>query len=175
MNNRGTDKLLSVYWFVILIIVAGGISAMVYNFYSYPYDVRDVESKVLSDKLANCISQGGILNANLFDDKEGNFKAKLDENILSMCNLNFAPEGSFNNEEQFYFEINFYEVVNKNNVLNITHGNPAWKADCEISKSKDYKNLVKCSDETFYSLDNSKKLYSIKILTITKKTEKNVQ
>lgn len=175
MNKRGADKVLSVYWFVILIATAGGISAMVYNFYSYPYDIRSVESKVLSDKLSDCISQGGILNSGLFDET-GKLKENLNESIIGICSLNFAPESSFNGEEQFYFEINFYNASNPQNpALEISHGNSAWKADCEISKDKDYKNLAKCNNEEFYSLDSSGKAYLIKILTITKKTEKNVK
>jgi hypothetical protein len=175
MNKRGTDKILSIYWFVILIIAAGGISAMVYNFYSYPYDVRSLESKVLSDKLSDCISQGGILNSGLFDSS-GKLIENQDKSILQFCSLNFAPESSFNNEEQFYFEINFYNISNQQKLLlEIQHGNSAWKADCEISKDKDYTNLVQCYNNSFYSLDSSGKSYLIKILTTTRKTEKNVK
>ena len=32
MNKKGTDKILSIYWFVVLTLVAGGIFAMVYVF-----------------------------------------------------------------------------------------------------------------------------------------------
>ena len=42
MNRRG-EKYLSVYWFVILAIVAGGIIAMVFVFYGKPYDIREIE------------------------------------------------------------------------------------------------------------------------------------
>jgi hypothetical protein len=171
MNKKGTDKLLSIYWFVILIAVAGGISAMVFNFYSYPYDVRDIESKLLSTKISDCISNGGVLNKELFDDS-GKFRTDLNDKIFEMCKLNFNSESDFNNENQFYFNIDFYNL--ENSVLNINYGNGDWKSYCEIS-NKEYKNLVQCYNGTFYSVDDSQKNYLIKILTITRKTEKNVK
>ena len=58
-NKIGADKILSVYWFAILFIVASGIFAMVYIFYGSPYDVRDIESNALKMQIANCLSQGG--------------------------------------------------------------------------------------------------------------------
>jgi hypothetical protein len=174
MNKKGTDKLLSVYWFVILIAVAGGISAMVFNFYSYPYDVRDIESKLLSTKITDCISQGGVLNKNLFDES-GKFRTDLNEKILGICSLNFNSEQTFNNENQFYFNVDFYDLENTaTSILNINLGNSDWKSNCEFS-DKEYKNLVQCYEGSFYSVDNSKKSYLIKILTITRKTEKNVR
>jgi len=173
MNKRGTDKLLSVYWFVILIAVAGGVSAMVFNFYSYPYDVRSVEAKVLSDKLANCISPGGMLNSEFFDES-GEFNQEVKNNILKICELDFSPESTFDNAEQFYFEINISNIKSGNN-LEINYGNSEWKSDCEISENKTYKNLVKCSEENFYSTDKSDNLYSVKILSIVRKIEKNVK
>jgi len=38
-NKRGMEKIVSIYWFAILIIVAGGIIYMVSIFYGDPYDV----------------------------------------------------------------------------------------------------------------------------------------
>ncbi len=49
-NKRG-DKILSLYWFAVLIIVAGGIFGMVYVFYGSPYDVREIEANVLLNKI----------------------------------------------------------------------------------------------------------------------------
>jgi hypothetical protein len=95
---------------------------------------------------------------------------------MKICKLNFNSESSFSGEEQFYFEINFYNASNKDvSVMKIEHGNSAWKSDCVVSEVEDYKNLAKCYSDEFYSVDYSKKAYLVKILTITKKTEKNVK
>jgi len=44
----------------------------------------------------------------------------------------------------------------------------------EIQKEKEYKREVKCVEDGFFSF-NGEDLYLIKILTIIKKTEKNVK
>lgn len=68
-NKRGTDKMLSIYWFVILTIVAGGIFAMVYIFYGSPYDVRGVESEIFAERIADCISRQGVIDSSFFLEK----------------------------------------------------------------------------------------------------------
>ena len=56
INNKRGDKILSIYWFAILLIIAGGIFGMVYVFYGTPYDVREIETRVLTNQIADCIS-----------------------------------------------------------------------------------------------------------------------
>ena len=62
-NKIGADKILSVYWFAILFIIAAGILAMVYVFYNSPFDVRQIEAEILSSRVAECISHQGILDS----------------------------------------------------------------------------------------------------------------
>ena len=83
MNCKG-NKILSVYWFAILIIVAVGIVAMVVVFYGKPYDVRKIEGEILINKIADCLS-----------DSDGKLKqiSSLDE-----CHLSLTDE--------FYIEVN---------------------------------------------------------------------
>lgn len=88
MNNRG-EKYLSVYWFAILAIVAGGIIAMVFVFYGKPYDVRNVEAEIMINKIADCLS-----------DEEGKLREDIsNENVLQECHLNFGEKN------EFYFEV----------------------------------------------------------------------
>ena len=46
-NKRGTDQILSIYWFTVLTIIAGGIIIMVYLFYGPLIDIRDYETDLL--------------------------------------------------------------------------------------------------------------------------------
>jgi len=75
-SNKKGDKILSVYWFAILVIVAVGIIAMVVVFYGKPYEVRQDESGILIMKISDCLSDGKYLNKNINN-----------ENILSECHL----------------------------------------------------------------------------------------
>ena len=65
-NRIGAENIISVYWFVILIIIAGAVVAMVSLFYGSPYDVRVTEANIMINQVSNCLSQSGELNKNLF-------------------------------------------------------------------------------------------------------------
>ena len=62
-SKKGADKILSVYWFAVLFIIASGVVAMVYVFYTSPFDVRNAEADALGNKIASCISQNGKISS----------------------------------------------------------------------------------------------------------------
>jgi len=62
-NKIGADKILSVYWFAILFLIASGIFAMVYVFYNSPFDVRNAEADALGNQIVSCISQNGKISS----------------------------------------------------------------------------------------------------------------
>lgn len=177
-NKKGADKVISVYWFLILVIVAGGIFAMVYTFYGAPYDVREIESNILSQKVADCISQNGKLDSQLIS--EGNFNEDFKNNFLQNCDLTFETENEFdwNEEQQYFIDINFYTLEDlKIPKEQISAGNLNFISDCAIKdkKNKDYKTFAKCSENRFYALDENNNQYLINILTGIAKLEKNVK
>jgi len=167
-NKTGGDRILSVYWFAILFIVAGGIFAMVFLFYNSPYDVRDLEGEILGNVLTDCIVDGGKFNSSIFGEK----------NIIEKCHLNFKG-----NEEEYYFGINFYEFNNFNldeneNILSeplasISGGFVNLLSDCKIQDNKEYGRISQCVKKRFYSLDETGRQYIINILSIVKKTQQN--
>ena len=58
-NKKGSDKVLSIYWFVILFIISTGIFGMVYVYYHAPFNVREAEGDIMVNKIAECVSQQG--------------------------------------------------------------------------------------------------------------------
>ena len=169
-RNKKADKILSIYWFAILIIVAGGVFAMVYTFYGSPYDIREIEAELLVNRIADCISYTGKMNSELVSNgeftKEGNF--------LDKCHIIFnSTEWE---EEQYYTEVNFYKLENINSaVFNVKKGNNKWLTSCTIQEDKEEKRLAQCVERSFYSIDNLKNQYIIKILSVVRKSEKNVK
>lgn len=153
-NKKGTDKIMSVYWFVILFIVAGAVVYMVGMFYGNPYDVREIEANVLINHIADCIAEGGMLKQVINND-----------NFLEACNLDFNVENFKDGEEQeqYYVEINFDKEL-------ITKGNVNLKDFCNLKEKS-----VACVERGFYVLDEEKNSKEIKILSVVRKTEKNVQ
>jgi hypothetical protein len=171
--KRGAEQMLSIYWFAILIIVAGGIFAMVSVFYSHPSDVRIIESNLLLNHVADCLSWNGQINPGLLS--KGNFSEEFKENFLSKCSLNFEAEREWE-VPQYYIQINFYKFDFQNNsVFEIVQGNKNLKEDCKIENNEDFGKISKCVERIFYSLDSDKNQYLIKILSVVKKTEKNAK
>jgi uncharacterized protein involved in tolerance to divalent cations len=166
-NKKGSDKILSMYWFVVIIIVAGGIFAMIYMFYSAPYDVREVESEILSNKIADCISRNGRIDSSFVLNKN--------LSVIKECSLNFNVESEFN-EEQYFFDIEISSLEEESSKISFSGGNINWKEDCfiEDKKGKEYKRLVKCNEKRIYAVDDSKQ-YLIKIISGVGKSEKNVR
>ena len=185
-NKHGTEKIISIYWFAILIIIAGAVVAMVSLFYGTPYDVRDAEANIMINQVSNCLSENGKLNQELFNEDK-NFNE--DYNLKEKCNLIFETE--FKNErEEYFLEVDFYDLNNSPNgvsqgddfikpssgvkIFSISEGNLNLYADCKIEIEK-YKKLSKCIDREFYSLDSSDNVFKIKITSVVRKTEKNAK
>jgi len=158
IKNRKGDTMFSLYWFAILMIVAGGIVGMVFVFYGTSYDVREIEGNLLIDKIATCVSYGGKINSSLISDGKVQNISRLDN-----CHLNLS--------EEYFYEITFYKVEDMiNPFLNTQKGNLNLAASCAIT-DEDSSNLPKCINRSFYSIDNANNQYIIQILTAVKKTE----
>ena len=168
MNKRG-DKILSVYWFAVIIIVAGGIFAMVYVYYGTPYDVREIEANVLTNQIADCVSYAGRINANLISNTQESGVV-----FLKQCHLNF--DSTEWTDKQYYAEVNLYKLNDLNNpTFSVNAGDNKWLSFCSIQENNPQERLTKCVRKSFYSLDSSNNQYIIKILTVVRKAEKNVK
>ncbi len=175
-DKRGTDKILSIYWFVVLTLIGGGVFAMVYVFYGPPYDVREIESEIFAGRIADCLSRQGTLNPNLF--VEEGFNQEIGNTFSEDCNFNFNVEEGYGDEIQYFYKVEFYEVTDlEYPVFSFYGGNNNWEMDCYIKKenSKEYRKLAKCTEKRFYALDEDKNQHLIKILSVIGKSEKNAK
>lgn len=163
-NKKGAEKIISVYWFAILFIVAGAIVYMVSSFYGKPYDVREIETGLLADKAADCISYAGYL-------RDGVLKQEFRENFLETCGLNFEVEDVYGwrKQEQYFLKIDFFDFSSGEAIFSAEEGNGNLVNFCELEG----KNLPFCLERKIYTLDKEGKLYTIKITSIIQKTEKN--
>jgi len=168
-NKKGTDKVISVYWFAILFIVAGGIVYMVSAFYGNPYDVREIEAGLLSDKTAGCISYAGYL-------REGVLSQEFKDNFPERCNLNFEVEDTYGWKEQgqYFLKLNFYDFNSypaANSLFEISAGNPNLDDSCNLEGEQ----MPFCLERELYVLAEDGKPYTVKIISAIGKTEKNIQ
>jgi hypothetical protein len=177
-DKKGTDKILSIYWFVVLTLISGGIFAMVYTFYGPPYDVRGIESEILAERIADCISTKGIISADFFTG-EG-FNPGVGNTFSNKCNFNFNVEEGYGEREeiQYFYKVEFYTPASlANPSFSFQDGNGNWESECFIKKenNKDYARLAKCTERRFYALSRGGEQYLIKILSVIGKSEKNVK
>lgn len=166
LKNKKANKMISVYWFAILFIVAAAIVYMVISFYGEPYDIREAEAHALTNKIANCLSEAGNLTEGVLDED-------FEENFMEECKLNFEVEDVYNWREhgQYYVEINFSNFLTMAEISVIKKGNENLKMDCGLKG----KAFPVCLERSFYVLDKNEKQYQIDILSIVRKTDKNVQ
>ena len=177
-NRIGADKILSVYWFAILFIIASGVFAMVYVFYTSPFDVRNVEADALGNQIVSCVSQNGKIIPRWTTNQ-------ISLKIRDECHLNLNSES---NENQYYVQIDFYdfktfafsesngrEIISSQPSATVYDGNANLKTDCEIQEIKNYEKQSKCFEKRFYATDEKNNQYLIKITSIVRKTEKNAK
>lgn len=171
MNKKGADKLISIYWFVVLVLVAGGIVMMANVFYSSPYDVRSTEANILSTKVSDCIYFGGKMNPALVG-VNGVFKQEFKDNFLSHCNLNFNPDTTFT-QKQYYTQADFYHFgeIDAKKSFELSAGNKNWITDCNITTAKP--KLPVCYNDSFLAKGPTGKLYLVKTLSIVGNVNKN--
>ena len=171
-NKKADGKIISVYWFVVLVIVAGGIVLMVNLYYNSPYDVREIEADLLSEKVANCIYFSRELNSELISGK-GVFKEEFKDHFAEKCSLNLEATGQWE-KTQYYIEVKLYDYLNEKDVLfEMSEGNVNVKSDCDLEQKK-YDNLVVCAKKDFYEKRKGDSLYLIKTISVVRKTEQNV-
>lgn len=166
IKNKKGDKLISVYWFAILFIVAAAIAYIVVSFYGEPYDVREAEANALANRVAGCITDNNYLNDDVFDED-------FEENFLEECRLNFNVEDAYNwrEREQYYVGFSIFDFNTDEELLSVTEGDSNLRDFC----GQEGKGLPVCLERSFYSIDEEGNQYQINVISVVRKTEKNVQ
>ena len=78
------------YRFLLLVLIVGGIVGIVFMHYSRQYDVRSVESAILSRKIVDCLSKDGRINETEFNEK--NFRDCIKINNDIYLNISFNDQ-----------------------------------------------------------------------------------
>ncbi|MCX6749425.1 MAG: hypothetical protein NTW17_01620 [Candidatus Pacearchaeota archaeon] len=165
-NKTGGEKIISVYWFAILFIVAGAVVYMAAAFYGKPYDVREIEAQILANHVANCLSDVGYLKENVIGNED------FQNNFLEECALNFNTEEK-SSDPQYFLKVQIFQE--SSNVFEVSEGNANLVTSCGVESEIEHEKLAKCAEREFYSLGSENNLYLIKVLSIVRKTEQNVR
>lgn len=155
MNRCGSEKVLSIWWFGVLIFVGVGITMGVLIFKNADINVKSLEADILTDKIYSCLVNYGTIADELFLN---NF------DIYSFCSLNKAV---FGEGSKFYFSVKIFDENGKE-VKSINGGDNSLRKDCEISKvvkADKYPKCDKMEESAIYYVEGREKNGRIIILT----------
>jgi hypothetical protein len=93
MNKKADERVLSIYLFIIYIIVSIGIVSGVFIFYGTPLDVRKVEAGILNTRVIDCLAEQGKLTPEFFNN---NF------DLVTYCHFNFKDNTQKSMGEEEY-------------------------------------------------------------------------
>ena len=90
-NKRGEgEKLVSIYWFVILIIITLGVVAGTLKVFGEDIDIREAEASLLKDKVVDCLIEKGKSSEQI--GKEAAEKLKLEIKEKEPVDRNLADQ-----------------------------------------------------------------------------------
>jgi len=78
MNKKASEKLMSAWFFFIIIVVLAGEIFILGDYLDSPIDVRQLETKIMQSVLMDCVVSSGFVDKEVF---ESGF------DIYSYCNL----------------------------------------------------------------------------------------
>jgi len=146
-SKKGDSKLLSVWWFAVLVFIAVGIVIGVMIFFSGKLDVRLLEAEALANRVADCLSENGYISREFLADKS---------KIFDLCSLN----GDILNKSGNYFlKISLADAsTKKESSPAAVFGNAAFEADCKIGAGMlEARYYPRCVTKQFYLLDKDNK------------------
>ena len=146
MNKKAGERVLSIYLFIIYIIVGIGIVSGVIIFYG-PLDIREIEAEVLTDKVIDCLVDQGQL-------KEGVLESDFD--LMEECKFDFRDNTQkYEGEERYGVSVKIYDF-------------DSIKLKKELSKvgredflefcGSEGKKIPKCNKKELYVLDGEDKV-----------------
>ena len=120
------------------------------------------ESKILGNRILECLSNQGYLNNKLFDKTF---------DVFQECNLN---KKSFEKGSNFYLKISLYDINNTNLILEINQGDSSFEKDCFISNKISAKKFPECSTKKEVLLNKEEKEIKLVILTASNQDGKKI-
>jgi len=146
-NKIGGEKLFSLWWLFVIVIVAGGIVWGVSVFYSAEVDVNKIEAEILINKISDCFfEQGLLIDGLLKEDFDIFYECKLNKKII---------------DNEFYFEIFIFDEIG-GVIKKFSEGAHENACVLEGKKSKD---CVKKTRGILYKQDNKIKKGGLEIST----------
>lgn len=164
LGKRGDERVLSIYWFIMFIIVAVAVVSGVARFYGAPMDVRLVEAELLADKVIDCVSAQGKLDGGFMALGEG-------QNMREYCHLNFEDTSmdAYKGAGQYYISVQIGEGTWE-------AGNVGAKYQVFCGHTGSLKNVPVCVNKKVVLLDEregGQGFVAVDVVSVVAKVEQN--
>ncbi len=150
-NKRGEERIFSIWWFVVIVVISGVIVLATLGFFSKESNTKDYESKILYDKILECLVENGHLREDFNKDFD----------IFSSCNLD---------EQVIEKTGNFYLEIKLANELILEKGDKSKNVACSIVKkikSDDALGCVNLTEIVIVKEDDSYSNQKLSVLTVS--------
>ncbi len=156
-NKKAGERILSIYLFIIYIIVGVGIVSGVIVFKGSDLDVREIEAGVLSDKVIDCLVEQGKLRTD--------FDSSFD--LIRECNFNFKDNTEkYQGEERYGVKVEAFDFNSGVLKQEIKAGKTDFLVLCDSEGEK----IPKCNIKELYVLKGEEKIL-LKINSVVGKIE----
>lgn len=147
MNKKASEKILSLWWILVLAVIGTVIVTAVGTYYSAAINVNSIEAEILAGRVLMCISDNGYL---IYDFNQSYF--------FNNCSLDrrFFERGS-----NYFFKLS----INNGSDFNVSYGDASNEANCIISEKVDAKFFAKCAYKKENLIDRNGNNIKIFILT----------
>ena len=164
-NKKGGEKILSIWWFFVLVIIGVGIVGGILIYTSANIDVREIEANILAKKAMGCVVNQGFLNDDILkDDFDLSKECGLDEEILGRGSMFYVKVSVYDKDEEVIKDVP-------------PEGSSAYEKDCEIAagvKAEKYPKCVTIKENVLYYDGDEVKVGGIVILAASNQEGKNV-
>lgn len=133
MWNKKAEKLLSIWWIFVLVVIGGAVVIGVLIYFNAEINVKQMEADILSERIIRCLTENGHLRPDFL---------KNDFNVFTICGL----KKEVFDDGTFYFKISVY---NDAGLLreDIIAGDPSFEENCEVSGVVRARYFPKCSEK----------------------------
>jgi len=158
-NKKAGERLLSIYLFIIYIIVIIGLVSGIINFKDSSLDVRNKEAGVLTDKVIDCLVEQGRLREDFFE---------ADFDLIAECDFNFKDNTEkYLGEERYAVRVDSFYFENKKALKNVEAGKTDLLTYCGLEGEK----IPKCNIKELYVLDVLDDKILLKVISVVGKVE----
>jgi hypothetical protein len=149
-DKQAGTKLLSIWWFFVIVVVFTGVVMGVSFFKENKIDARTAEAAVLMNRVIGCSHNYGIINERIF----------VSQSFFDICSLN----SQVINTNNYFIKITEINISSEEILKQIKIGNNAFEEECKIAYASTANKYPRCVERNI-SLVLNNEIVKLNIVT----------